>query len=237
MLPGLHKLLESVPSEYRHGWVAKPVLLQGKEKTGERTRPMKNDLTVLARDYGNSAIGRAFGYSDVAVGKWLQATGIVRSESSPRWPTEEVPQLKITKVIQTVEDAFSLPYSPTEFRPTTERVSRIICKIGEKARIVVVEPDKQSGRRLKYASAHDIRRGCASRLFDLGVSTETLRIVLRHADFSTTERHYGAVRGAQSAASEIEQKLNQRLVPPPSDKLSQLNEGQLKKLKELLDSI
>jgi hypothetical protein len=40
-------------------------------------------------------------------------------------------------------------------------------------------------------------------LIDAGVSAETLKIVMRHASFMTTEKHYGAIRSAQSAALEI----------------------------------
>ena len=57
------------------------------------------------------------------------------------------------------------------------------------------------------ASAHDIRRGFAQRLINLGVSAETLKVVLRHRDFATTEKFYGAIRSAQSAAREVRGKL------------------------------
>ena len=40
------------------------------------------------------------------------------------------------------------------------------------------------------------------RLINSGVSAETLKIVMRHEDFATTERHYGAVRSAQQAGQE-----------------------------------
>jgi integrase len=53
---------------------------------------------------------------------------------------------------------------------------------------------------------HDIRRSCAVRLINAGSSTETLTTVLRHEDFKTTEKCYGAIREAQSAA--IQQKLS-----------------------------
>ena len=72
--------------------------------------------------------------------------------------------------------------------------------IGEKAGVVV--------RQDQVASAHDIRRGCAQRLINAGVSAETLKVVMRHADFATTEKYYGATRSAQAAASEVRQKLS-----------------------------
>jgi integrase len=73
---------------------------------------------------------------------------------------------------------------------------------------VVQQDDPAQGKRLKYASAHDIRRGCAQRLINAGISAETLKLVMRHKDFSTTERYYGATRQAQSAASELFSKLD-----------------------------
>ena len=73
--------------------------------------------------------------------------------------------------------------------------------------IVVRQEDERTGRRRKFASAHDIRRGFAQRLINLGVSAETLKVVLRQRDFATTEKFYGAIRSAQSAAREVRGKL------------------------------
>ena len=39
------------------------------------------------------------------------------------------------------------------------------------------------------------------------MSAETLKVVMRHRDFSTTEKHYGAVRSAQNAGAEIVARL------------------------------
>ena len=69
--------------------------------------------------------------------------------------------------------------------------------------LVVQLKDVRLNKREKFASAHDLRRGVAQRLINNGVSAETLKVVMRHKDFATTERHYGAVRSAQSAAAEI----------------------------------
>ncbi len=80
----------------------------------------------------------------------------------------------------------------------------MIALIGQEAKIIVQEANEDSHKRLKYASAHDIRRGCAQRLINQGVSAETLKLVLRHSDFATTEKFYGAVvKNAQAASSEI----------------------------------
>ena len=92
-------------------------------------------------------------------------------------------------------------------RLTRERVSRVIAQIGEEAKVVVRQPNKETGRRIKYASAHDLRRSCAERLINLGVSAESLMVIMRHKDFATTRKFYGAKRAAQAAAAEIHQKL------------------------------
>ena len=73
--------------------------------------------------------------------------------------------------------------------------------------IIVVQEDDRTGKRRKYASAHDIRRGFAQRLINAGVSAETLKVVMRHSNFATTEKHYGAIRSAQAAAIEVQEKL------------------------------
>ena len=77
-----------------------------------------------------------------------------------------------------------------------DTVSRVIAQIGEEAKVVVRQPDKATGRRIKYASAHDLRRSCAERLINAGVSAETLMVIMRHRDFATTRKFYGAKRAA-----------------------------------------
>jgi len=122
-----------------------------------------------------------------------------------------------------------------------EYVGRIIARIGEQARIIVQQADEETGKRIKYASAHDLRRGCAQRLINAGISAETLKIVMRHRDFSTTERFYGATRAAQSAADEIHAKLG--VLPSTISASSQLQSSaelsaeEVRKLKALLNSI
>jgi hypothetical protein len=94
------------------------------------------------------------------------------------------------------------------------------------------------------ASAHDLRRGCALRLINAGVSAETLMVVMRHADFATTQKFYGAMRSAQAAATEILAKLSSPKQtdivgglmggPDPSTKLS---DAEVRKLKAFLASL
>ncbi len=129
-------------------------------------------------------------------------------------------------------------------RLTKERVSRVIALIGKEAKIVVRSADERTGKRVKYASAHDLRRGCALRLINAGVSAETLMVVMRHADFATTQKFYGAMRSAQAAATEILAKLSSPKQtdivgglmggPDPSAKLS---DAEVSKLKALLASL
>ena len=105
--------------------------------------------------------------------------------------------------------------------------------------------DARTQHRVKYASAHDIRRGLAQRLINAGVSAETLKVLMRHDDFSTTVKYYGATKQAQSAAAEINQKLapeptkNElvgRLVGRISD-LSDLTPQEIRELKSLLERV
>lgn len=92
-------------------------------------------------------------------------------------------------------------------RLTAERVSRVIAVIGKRANVIVRQEDKERGRRIKFASAHDLRRSCAERLINAGVSAETLMVIMRHKDFATTRKFYGARRASQSAAAEILEEL------------------------------
>ena len=113
--------------------------------------------------------------------------------------------------------------------------------IGQEAGIVVIRDDPRTGKRQKFASAHDLRRGCAQRLINEGVSAETLKVVMRHHDFATTERHYGATRSAQAAASELHEKLatNARkgALVGGQKETPRFTAEEFRKLKCLLDSL
>jgi len=125
-------------------------------------------------------------------------------------------------------------------RLTKERVSRVIALIGKEAEVVVRQADDRQGSRVKYASAHDLRRGCALRLIDAGVSAETLMVVMRHADFATTQKFYGAMRSAQSAAAEVQQKLSAVQNPAfvgGTAEASHLSAAEVTKLKALPASL
>ncbi len=90
-------------------------------------------------------------------------------------------------------------------RPSAEWVSRILCRIGAKAG-VIVQAAKGEGKP-KFASAHDLRRSCAERLANAGVPEREVAKVLRHADVETTRKYY-APGTVQESAGIIRKQLN-----------------------------
>ncbi|MDE2107266.1 MAG: tyrosine-type recombinase/integrase [Patescibacteria group bacterium] len=79
-------------------------------------------------------------------------------------------------------------------RPDAEWVGKIISRIGKAANVVVEAERGEHGekgyRKVKYASAHDLRRSCADRLDAEGVDPRLIARLLRHKSFETTRRHY-----------------------------------------------
>ncbi|MEO1527048.1 MAG: site-specific integrase [Planctomycetota bacterium] len=72
---------------------------------------------------------------------------------------------------------------------TPDRLGRVLSAAGEKARIVVKRWQKPDGERIKYASAHDLRRTFATNLQrDLTISER--QKLTRHANASTLLDHY-----------------------------------------------
>jgi integrase len=69
-------------------------------------------------------------------------------------------------------------------------VGRIVARIGEAAGIVVEGADERTGRPVKYASAHDLRRSCGERLREAGVPPLVICRVMRHSSWETTRKHY-----------------------------------------------
>jgi len=241
MLPGLQELLLQTPKKDRHGWVVNPLPIDYHIRSNAAWfKPTTSDLKKLTSEFNNCAIARACAVTETTVRKWLISAGIARAAEFKRHHGD-IDQKIIADVRRRAERLLSHPARRSEHRLTKERVSRIISLIGQQARIVVQEADEETGRRLKYASAHDLRRGCAQRLINAGVSAETLKVVLRHKDFNTTERFYGATRAAQSAAGEIHEKL---VVDPKKSqfkhgtgKTPQLSIEEVRKLKTLLNSL
>jgi integrase len=75
-------------------------------------------------------------------------------------------------------------------RPDTEWVGKIIGRIGKEAGIVVEPADERTGRPIKHATAHDLRRSCGERLRDAGVPPLVICRVMRHSSWETTRKHY-----------------------------------------------
>lgn len=95
-------------------------------------------------------------------------------------------------------------------------------------------------RRLKAGSRFCGVPRVAYRLINAGISAETLKVVLRHKDFNTTERFCGASRAAQAAAIENHEKLkleseNGSIEVPANS--APLSSRELQKLKRLLRSL
>lgn len=239
MLPGLGELLNTVPAAERTGWVVHPT---SPVKGRSPFRPTAADLVRLTNNHTNIAIARACAVSEAAVRKWLKEAGL-RNLSTHGKRGEEISAEDVAKLRQNAGRAPAALECAEGRRPTKDWVGRIISSIGKQADVIVQRADPARGKRLKYASAHDIRRGCAQRLINAGVSAETLKLVMRHKDFTTTERYYGATRQAQSAAREIHERVRRtddrpefvgRLVGR-NEKAPQLSAEELRKLKALLD--
>ena len=59
----------------------------------------------------------------------------------------------------------------------------------------------------KYASAHDLRRSLAERMYDAGVPEREVSRVMRHASSETTRRHY-APGNVQKSAGVLREKMS-----------------------------
>ena len=65
---------------------------------------------------------------------------------------------------------------------------------------VVVEPaNERTGRPVKFASAHDLRRTFAQRLRNKGVAPLLISVVMRRASWETTSKHYAPGEVQQDA--------------------------------------
>lgn len=204
MLPGLKILLNEVGADDRIGFVVNPLPIEYAMKCQrDWFMPNPDDLQSLIEDYSNVAIAKACGVSDPTVGKWV-AKLVLKRHGKTTFYGQEVPR----EVIEPIRKrAGRRTHRRSMKRLSAQRVSEVICAIGQEAGVVVRQPDEETGQRIKYASAHDLRRSLAERLINSGVSAETLMVVMRHKDFATTKKFYGATRAAQSAATEIHRKL------------------------------
>ncbi|MEZ5941160.1 MAG: site-specific integrase [Planctomycetaceae bacterium] len=75
-------------------------------------------------------------------------------------------------------------------RPKADWIGKVIARIGNEAGIVVEQANERTGRPVKYASAHDLRRSCGERLRDAGVPPLVICRVMRHSSWETTRKHY-----------------------------------------------
>jgi DNA-binding transcriptional MerR regulator len=231
------------PKSQRTGWIANPLSIQYEIRCGaEFIRPTDEDLKSLVVQFSNCSIARACGVSETTIRKWLIAIGFQRDAEFQR-ETGAIEGAIWDAIRKRSQKRRSHEAQRSEARLTKERVGRVISLIGEEAGIVVRQDDERTGQRRKYASAHDLRRGFAQRLINLGISAETLKVLLRHRDFVTTEKFYGATRSAQSAGTEVRGRL-----APDSPALvgglmggieeaPQLTTEELLKIKSLLNSL
>ncbi len=81
---------------------------------------------------------------------------------------------------------------------TPENVGRAISAMGKQAGVLV--------NASKFASADDLRRSFGQRLADAGVTIRDLQAIMRHRNFSTTERYY-LKQNAAEQAQRIAEKL------------------------------
>ncbi|QGJ68570.1 Hypothetical protein PBC10988_2310 [Planctomycetales bacterium 10988] len=206
MLPGLEKLLENIPESERSGEVVKLLPLENSlSKSSKSTfKPNREDLVQLLPKYSNCAIAEAFQVSEAAVRKRLRNLGLERQgripHSGAKIPRSEIERIKKRKRRK----------KPWRSNPSKAHVSRVISAIGEEAGVVVRQPDDGRKVRIKYASAHDLRRSLAERLYNQGISADTLMVIMRHKDFATTRKYYAAKRRAESAATEIHKLLSSK---------------------------
>ncbi|MBL4885951.1 MAG: hypothetical protein JKY95_15640, partial [Planctomycetaceae bacterium] len=149
MLPGLERILEEVPKQNRSGWVVNPLPMDYEIKTDtEWLKPTKADLVKLAKLYNNSAIARACSVSETTVRKWLVKSQIER-QTEFNCHQGEIDSAAITILRKRAEKQSTREAQRPNQRLSTERVSRIIAMIGKQANIIVQQPDKETGRRLK----------------------------------------------------------------------------------------
>lgn len=87
-------------------------------------------------------------------------------------------------------------------RPDADWVGKVISRIGEKAEIIVEEENEKTGRPVKYASAHDLRRSCGERLRNANIPPLVICRVMRHSSWETTRKHY-APGDVQQAAETL----------------------------------
>lgn len=93
-------------------------------------------------------------------------------------------------------------------QPNSDWVSRVVCRIGRKANVVV---NKQTG---KFASAHDLRRSFGTR-WASRVKPAVLQKLMRHQSINTTMHYYVTLDADDVASTLWEQHPPNTLGTPP----------------------
>lgn len=75
-------------------------------------------------------------------------------------------------------------------RPDADWVAKVVSRIGKEAEIIVEEADERTGKNIKYASDHDLRRSYGERLRNAGVLPLVICRVMRHSSWETRRKHY-----------------------------------------------
>ncbi len=241
MLPGLEALLSPIPDSQRTGRVVKlePVEYQVPGRKKGAFSPSAKDLEKLIADYSNCSIAAACNVSEQTVRNWLRKLGLERRDAI-RYYGEPVPADLVAAARKRSQRRRSRWTVLSK-----DRVSRIVSAIGEDAGVVVRQPDEERRIRIKFASAHDLRRSLAERLYNKGMSAETLMVIMRHRDFATTRKFYQAKKRAESAAAEVHKLLGAEspgnglvgALVGAHEKTPQLSAEELMKLKRLLNSL
>ena len=151
MLPNLRKLLESVPLPSRQGFVVNPMPPEYDMKSQAKKwfMPGREDLADLVQRYSNCAVARACGVSEQTVRNWLSRVSLQRTAKIACYGSEVPPD-----VVDDLRQRSTRSKHQKRLgsgRMTGDRVSKIIAQIGEEAKIIVRQPDKEIGRRIKYA--------------------------------------------------------------------------------------
>lgn len=107
------------------------------------------------------------------------------------------------------------PRMKTSVCTNSDNASKVISRIGKAAGVVI----QKQGDKVKYATAHDLRRSFAVRWKTLGLSIDDLTTLLRHESFETTRNFYlgenahrtaDAVHDAFEAAAGVQKRYTEK---------------------------
>ena len=119
-------------------------------------------------------------------------------------------------MISQLGNAFCSSATPARVdRPNPEWVGKVVERIGKTAGVIVDEGDRRTGRGVKYASTHDLRRTFAVRLRQSRIPPHLITKLMRHSDYRVTERYY-VTETTQEDAGQIREIL--RSVSPGTDR-------------------